>query len=59
VETPFSNLFLAGDWVRVDAPVFLMEAAAFTGRMAANAIFRQENLKATPLPIVPMEGIFA
>jgi len=59
VETPLSNLFLAGDWVRVDAPVFLMEAAAFTGRMAANAIFRQENLKATPLPIVPMEGIFA
>ena len=59
VETPFSNLFLAGDWVKVDAPVFLMEAAAFTGRMAANAIFRQESLKPTPLPIVPMAGLFA
>ncbi|MGB0131836.1 FAD-dependent oxidoreductase [Chlorobium sp.] len=59
VETPFSNLFLAGDWVRVDAPVFLMEAAAFTGRMAANAIFSRESLNPTPLPIVPMEGIFA
>ena len=57
--TPFSNLFFAGDWVKVDAPVFLMEAAAFTGRMAANAIFRQESLKPTPLPIVPMEGLFA
>ncbi|MCX6177942.1 MAG: FAD-dependent oxidoreductase, partial [Chlorobiales bacterium] len=45
IETPFSNLFLAGDWVKVDAPVFLMEAAAFTGRMAANAIFRQESVK--------------
>jgi isorenieratene synthase len=59
IETPFSNLFLAGDWVKVDAPVFLMEAAAFTGRMAANAIFRQESLKAIPLPIVPMAGLFA
>jgi len=59
IETPFSNLFLAGDWVKVDAPVFLMEAAAFTGRMAANAVFRQEFLKPVPLPIVPMEGLFA
>ncbi|NTW70021.1 MAG: FAD-dependent oxidoreductase [Chlorobiaceae bacterium] len=59
VETSFSNLFLAGDWVKVDAPVFLMEAAAFTGRMAANAIFRQESLKQVPLPIVPMQGLFA
>ena len=59
VETPLSNLFFAGDWVRVDAPVFLMEAAAFTGRMAANAIFSRESLKLTPLPIVPMDGIFA
>ncbi|EAT59998.1 FAD-dependent oxidoreductase [Chlorobium ferrooxidans] len=59
IETPFSNLFLAGDWVRVDAPVFLMEAAAFTGRMAANAIFRQESVTQVPLPIVPMQGLFA
>ncbi|MEI7933706.1 MAG: FAD-dependent oxidoreductase [Chlorobiaceae bacterium] len=59
LETPFTNLFFAGDWVKVDAPVFLMEAAAFTGRMAANAIFRQESLKPTPLPVVPMKGLFA
>ena len=59
VETPFSNLFLAGDWVKVDAPVFLMEASAFTGRMAANAIFRHESLRPVPLPIVPMQGLFA
>ncbi|NTV05046.1 MAG: NAD(P)-binding protein [Chlorobiaceae bacterium] len=59
IETPFSNLFLAGDWVKVDAPVFLMEAAVFTGRMASNLIFRQESLKLVPLPIVPMTGLFA
>ncbi|NTW64058.1 MAG: Rieske 2Fe-2S domain-containing protein [Chlorobiaceae bacterium] len=58
-ETPLSNLFLAGDWIKVDAPVFLMEAAAFTGRMAANAIFIKEKVKPVPLPIVSMEGLFA
>ncbi|NTV03258.1 MAG: FAD-dependent oxidoreductase [Chlorobiaceae bacterium] len=59
VETPFSNLFLAGDWVGTEAPVFLMEAAAFTGRMAANAISAKESLRQTALPIVPMQGLFA
>jgi isorenieratene synthase len=59
IETPYPNLFLAGDWVRTEAPVFLMEAAAFTGRMAANAIAAKESLRQTALPIVPMEGIFA
>jgi len=59
VETPFSNLFLAGDWVSTEAPVFLMEASAFTGRMAANAIAAKESLRQTALPIVPMQGIFA
>ncbi|MCG8342893.1 MAG: FAD-dependent oxidoreductase [Chlorobiales bacterium] len=57
-ETPLENLSLAGDWVKVDAPVFLMEAAVFTGRLAVNAICRKESLKPTPLPIVPMDGIF-
>jgi len=59
VETPFGNLFLAGDWVGTEAPVFLMEAAAFTGRMAANGIAAKESLRQTALPIVPMQGIFA
>ena len=58
-ETPLENLSLAGDWVKVDAPVFLMEAAVFTGRLAVNAICRKEALKPTPLPIVPMDGLFA
>ncbi|ASQ89984.1 (2Fe-2S)-binding protein [Prosthecochloris sp. GSB1] len=58
-ETPCENLFLAGDWVKVDAPVFLMEAAAFTGKLAANAIGKKESLTPAPLPIVPMQGIFA
>ena len=58
-ETPLKNLFLAGDWVKVDAPVFLMEAAVFTGRLAVNAICRKEGVKPTPLPIVPMDGLFA
>lgn len=59
VETPYANLYLAGDWVNTNAPVFLMEAAAFTGRQAANAIAAKESLRQKPLPIVPMDGIFA
>lgn len=59
VETPFPNLFLAGERVGTDAPVFLMEAAAFTGRMAANGIAAKEGLRQRPLPVVPMQGIFA
>jgi len=59
VETPVGNLFLAGDWVGTEAPVFLMEAAAFTGRMAVNAIAARESLRQVVLPIVPMQGIFA
>jgi len=43
----------------VDAPVFLMEAAVFTGKLAANAIGGKESLTPAPLPIVPMHGIFA
>ncbi len=58
-ETPLENLCLAGDWVKVDAPVFLMEAAVFTGRLAANTIAGKEGLKPTSLPIVPMDGLFA
>jgi isorenieratene synthase len=45
--------------VGTEAPVFLMEAAAFTGRMAANAIAAKESLRQVALPIVPMQGIFA
>jgi isorenieratene synthase len=59
VETPYENLYLAGDWVSTKAPVFLMEAAVFTGRQAANAIAAKESLRQRPLPIVPMDGIFA
>ncbi len=59
VETPVGNLLLAGDWVGTRAPVFLMEASAFTGRMAANAIAARESLSQRALPIVPVQGIFA
>ena len=48
VETPYANLFLAGDWVNTKAPVFLMEAAVFTGRQAANARRDRPGSPASP-----------
>lgn len=57
--TEIPNLFLAGDHVRIDAPVALMEAAAVSGRLAANAIRRLERLSETPLTTVASRGPLA
>lgn len=38
VTTPFANLHLAGEWLQADYPVFGMEKAVVTGRLAANAV---------------------
>jgi carotenoid phi-ring synthase / carotenoid chi-ring synthase len=37
-KTKVDGLFLAGDWVKIDAPVALMEGAVVSGVVAANAI---------------------
>jgi isorenieratene synthase len=37
-ETPWKNLFCAGDWVRHPAPAFFLERACLTGMEAANAV---------------------
>lgn len=58
-ETPIPNLFLAGDHVRLDVPASLMEGAAISGRMAANAVLRHERLRETPIVTVPLKGPLA
>jgi isorenieratene synthase len=58
-ETAIPNLVLAGDWVRLPAPAALMEAAALSGRLAANAIFRREGVRQTPIWTVPVRGPLA
>jgi isorenieratene synthase len=58
-STAVENLVLAGDWVRLDVPAALMEAAAMSGRLAANAVLAQEGLRQVPIPTVPLKGPLA
>ncbi len=56
VKTPIPNLFLAGDFLRLDIPANLMEAATMTGRMAANEVLVAEQLQENPIPAVSLVG---
>ncbi len=44
IETPWNNLFCAGDWVRHPAPAFFLERACLTGIEAANAVLSSRGL---------------
>ena len=59
VATPVPDLVLAGDWVRADYPVALMERAATTGILAANELLAGWGVRGEGLWTVPMEGVFA
>ena len=56
VITPLPGLLLAGDGVRIDLPVALMERAATTGWAAANQILAQWGLAGHALCTVPTQG---
>ncbi|WP_269634393.1 FAD-dependent oxidoreductase [Marichromatium purpuratum] len=56
VDTPIDNLFLAGDFLRLEVPANLMEAATMTGRIAANRILAAEGLRENPIPAVDLVG---
>ncbi|QGH70199.1 FAD-dependent oxidoreductase [Pseudactinotalea sp. HY158] len=57
VRTPWPNLMVAGDWVRCDYPVALMERAATTGFLAANALLTRWGSSGQDLWTAPMAGI--
>jgi isorenieratene synthase len=59
VKTGVDNLFLAGDWVKLDNPAMLMEAATTSALYAANLIFSKEGLQEEPIYSVPLRGVFA
>lgn len=59
VKTNINNLFLTGDWVQLDCPAMLMEAATTSALYAANNILSKEGLKQEPIYSVPLKGIFA
>ncbi|MGF0319605.1 FAD-dependent oxidoreductase [Nocardia fluminea] len=56
VRTPHDKLLLAGDGIRIDLPVALMERAATTGWTAANALLAQWGLPGHDLFTVPTTG---
>ncbi len=59
VAGPLPGLVLAGDGVRIDLPVALMERAAATGWHAANLLLARWGLSGHPLTTVPPRGRLA
>jgi isorenieratene synthase len=59
VRTPFAGLMLAGDGIRIDVPVALMERAATTGWYAANCLLARWGLAGHELYTVPTRGRLA
>jgi isorenieratene synthase len=59
VDTPFPGLALAGDGIRVDLPVALMERAATTGWLAANHLLARWGIAGHSLHTVPVRGRLA
>lgn len=57
VDTPYPGLTLAGDGVRVDWPVALMERAAVTGVLAANDLLAGWGAQGEDVWTVPLQGI--
>lgn len=56
VTTPVTGLVLAGDGIRIDLPVALMERAATTGWDAANRLLGHFGIAGHPLTTVPTSG---
>ncbi|SDF73709.1 isorenieratene synthase [Lentzea fradiae] len=56
VTTPDEYLVVAGDLVRINLPVALMERAATTGFAAANRLLSRWGVAGTELWSVPVEG---
>jgi carotenoid phi-ring synthase / carotenoid chi-ring synthase len=56
VVTPHPGLALAGDGIRIDLPVALMERAATTGWAAANEILAQHGIRGHTVHTVPIAG---
>lgn len=56
VDTPHDGLALAGDGIRIDLPVALMERAATTGWAAANLLLSHFGLAGHALETVPTQG---
>ena len=58
VRTPEPGLVLAGDGIRIDLPVALMERAATTGLLAANTLLAGWAVQGHDIHTVPVRGRF-
>jgi len=56
-RTDVPGVYLAGDFVRLDVPVALMEGAVASGVAAANEVFAEEGLARDPIWSVPVRGV--
>jgi carotenoid phi-ring synthase / carotenoid chi-ring synthase len=56
VDTPHPRIVLAGDGIRCDFPVALMERAATTGFLAANQLLRSWGVSGHDIWTVPMRS---
>ena len=56
VDTPHDGVVLAGDGIRIDLPVALMERAATTGWSAANRLLAHFGVVGHALDTVPTQG---
>jgi carotenoid phi-ring synthase / carotenoid chi-ring synthase len=59
VRTGVPGLYFAGDWVRMPFPAALMERAAASAILAANAIFEQHGIGPEPVLSVAPRGLLA
>ncbi|KQO36704.1 FAD-dependent oxidoreductase [Aeromicrobium sp. Leaf245] len=57
VDTPYAGLVLAGDGLRVDWPIALMERAATTGVLAANQLLAGWGVRGEDVWTVPLDGL--
>lgn len=53
------GLKLAGDWVKLEFPAMLMEAAFSSGLLAANQLCAMDGVREAPVWSVPLRGVLA
>jgi isorenieratene synthase len=59
VRTDAAGLYFAGDWVRMPFPAALMERAAASAILAANAVFERHGVSPEPVHSVAPRGLLA
>ncbi|MBX3269168.1 MAG: FAD-dependent oxidoreductase [Sandaracinaceae bacterium] len=59
VSTPYGNVVLAGDFVKLPFPTALMERATSAGMLAANHLLDRWDVRGEPLYSIPPRGFMA